>query len=100
MLMAKRTFDRDVIRDVFENGEAETSSGELLKSICRGIVGTRRWSVEHEIVFQVGDKHYRTYVSEPATEMQGDYEDYNFGDHDCDEVEMYEKTVTAWRAKS
>lgn len=62
------------------------------------IVGTRRWSIDHEIIFKHEGKLYRTNYSVGATESQdeGPWE-YETNGVECTEVEAFEKSVTDYR---
>jgi len=60
------------------------------------IIDNDRWSIMHEIIFEYEGKHYMTWYSIGATEMQPeqpwDYED----EVDCKEVELKEITEKKW----
>lgn len=69
------------------------------RAIKDSIVGTSRWSVQHEIVFMHDGKFWSTEYQCGATEQQ----DESPWEHDelieCVEVELVEKTVKVWEAK-
>lgn len=60
------------------------------------ITGHGRWSVVHEIVFELGGKFYRTTYSIGATEMQ-DERPWQYEDSvTCEEVKRVEKVIQDW----
>ena len=82
-------FKADFLRDIMD----ETVSGKVEDVIT----GRSRWSIHYRLVFGHGGKLYRTSYSIGATEMQ-DEQAFEYRDeYECDEVEAYEKTVTAYR---
>lgn len=64
------------------------------------IIGTTRWSIIKEIVFQDKDgKYYQTTYSEGATEFQ-DESPWEYEDEiECTEVELKEVKVMKWCPK-
>ena len=64
------------------------------------IIGTRRWSVDHERVFSYEGRFYLTRYSEGATESQ-DERPYEYEDDEieCVEVFPFEKTVTVYEPR-
>jgi len=72
-----------------------------LEKVKDSIVGTSRWSIEHEIVFKDNDtgKHYMSCYGVGATEMQEEqpYE-YDKDMIEVSEVEEVEETIKVWRA--
>jgi hypothetical protein len=85
--MAKKTFSKDYLIDELELPQT---------AIENHITGQSGWTVEHEIIFKEGEKHYSTYYEIGATERQDEgpweYED----DIECEEVELKEVTVKKW----
>jgi len=63
------------------------------------ISGTRRWSIDHTMIFKHQGKFYRTHYSVGATESQdeGPYE-YSDAEIDCDEVVPTQQTITVYLA--
>ena len=70
---------------------------EGYKVVQDEISGTRRWSIDHEMIFEHGGKFYLTNYSVGATESQdeGPYEYYG-NDIVCFEVTPVEKTITVY----
>lgn len=63
------------------------------------IVGNRRWSVDHQIIFKLGDKFYSAYYSVGATEYQEEYPWEHEHEVKCVEVHQVEKTIKIWEKK-
>ncbi len=64
------------------------------------VIGTRRWSEDHEIIFIFEGKYYRTYYSQGLTESQGESPfEYSPEEIECEEVELVEKLVKIWQTK-
>jgi hypothetical protein len=61
------------------------------------IVGTSRWSIQHEIVFEYEGKHYETSYQVGATESQDEGPWEYEKEVDCYEVELVEKVVKIWQ---
>lgn len=77
----QRVFTKQFLKGVLTQDidDAEIISDE--------IVDTRRWSVEHELVFRFENKFYRTYYSVGATEMQDESPfEYDDDEISCTEV--------------
>ena len=72
---------------------------KLYDNVVDELVSTSRWSIQHYLVFKHEDKFYETHYSTGATENQdeGPWE-YEDDPIECQEVEAYQKTVTAYRA--
>jgi len=61
------------------------------------IVGHRRWSVDHEIVFKRDGKFYTSSYSIGATESQDESPwEYDGNNVECTEVCRVTKTVEVW----
>lgn len=61
------------------------------------VTGNGRWSIYHSVIFQVKGKFLRGNYSVGATEKQ-DESPWEYSDNvEFEEVEPYEKTVTAYR---
>jgi len=62
------------------------------------IVGSGRWSIQHELVFRYKGKHYKTTFSRGATEYQEErpYDDQP-DEIECPEVFPAEVMVTEYR---
>ena len=67
------------------------------ETIYDRIVGHRRWSVDHEVVFKQDGHYYHTGYSVGATEGQDErpYE-YEPDEIECPEVWPHEKVVTVY----
>lgn len=64
------------------------------------IVGTSRWSVQHEVIFKWKDgKNYKTHYSVGATEQQDESPWEYETEVNCVEVEQQQVTVTKWVEK-
>ena len=60
------------------------------------VVDNSRWSIYHKIVFEYNGKHYSTYYSAGATEMQ-DESPWEYEEEvECIEVELKEVMVKKW----
>lgn len=77
--MGSRTFTRDFLVQ-----ELDLPSN----AIENRITGTRRWSEDHEIVFEFNGKFYRTHYSCGATELQDESPWENENEVDCEEVKL------------
>ena len=79
----------------------EDHDDDTVKVVSDEISYTSRWSVHHEMIFQVGDKLYSTTYSVGATESQ-DEQAFEYADDEieCDEVEPYEVTTIKYRKKT
>jgi hypothetical protein len=66
-------------------------------SIYHEILGNRRWSIDHWIVFPFQDKFYSSTYSVGATECQ-DESPYEYDEDwvECKEVVQVEKTIKVW----
>jgi len=86
-----KIFPRDLLRELLY-----TSSHESLTKISETLFDHSRWSVTYQLIFQEGNKFYRTVYSKGATEYQDerpwDYET----DVECVEVQPVEKTVIVY----
>lgn len=65
---------------------------ETAEVISDEITDTSRWSTHHKCVFKLGERFYRTYYSEGATEMQ-DESPYEYGGEWIEVEEVVEKEV-------
>lgn len=62
------------------------------------IVGTGRWSIDHELVFEYEGKHYRVTYAEGATEMQDERPfEYSSNEIECQEVVETYTLTTIWK---
>jgi len=60
------------------------------------IIDNSRWSIQHEIIFEVEGKFYRTYYSVGATECQ-DERPWEYEDEiECTEVEKKLVQIEKW----
>lgn len=60
------------------------------------VVDNSRWSIYHKIVFEYSGKHYSTYYSVGATELQ-DESPWEYEEEvECTEVELKEVRVKKW----
>lgn len=67
------------------------------KTISDRITGHRRWSIDHERIFENDGKFYKTNYSVGATESQDESPYENSPDEiECSEVRSVEKTVTVY----
>ena len=64
------------------------------------ITDTRRWSVDHEIIFLHDGKYWQTHYSVGATEQQDESPWEYDTEVECTEVELKEVTVTKWVTKN
>lgn len=63
------------------------------------VVDTDRWSIQHEIIFDMSGKFYRAYYQVGATEYQ-DESPWEFANEvEVTEVEQVPETVLVWREK-
>jgi hypothetical protein len=70
------------------------------KAIEDTIIDTRRWSIDHEIIFKYEDKYYQTTYSIGATEGQEEAPfEYDPDEIECLEVEQKEVVVKQWVVK-
>jgi hypothetical protein len=70
---------------------------EAGRIISDEIVGKRRWSDEHELVFELDGEVYMTGYSRGSTECQ-DERPWEYDDEvECTKAEPYEKVVRAYR---
>ena len=78
----QRTFTKQFLKDILRDNvdDAEIISDE--------IVDTRRWSIDHELIFRFENKFYRVSYSVGATEMQDERPFENEDDEiECTEVQ-------------
>lgn len=82
------SFSRDYLRDdlhlPYENFIVDT------------IVGTTRWAIVHEIIFEDKGKFYQTRYLEGATELQDEIPWEHDNLIECTEVELREVKVKKW----
>jgi len=45
-------------------------SSKSLKEVSRSQKGKSRWSIQYDLIFKEGDKFYRAFFEEGATELQ------------------------------
>lgn len=70
---------------------------ELGKVISDTITDTSRWSVHHELVFELGGEFFRVDYSTGATEQQDERPFDNEGDMvECVQVYPVTKTITVY----
>lgn len=86
--MSKITLHKDFLID-----ELDLPSS----AIKNDIIGTSRWSIQHEIIFLHNDKYWKTYYQVGATESQDEGPWEYDSDVDCVEVELVEKLVKVWQ---
>lgn len=90
--MSKKTFKREDLLEML--GGYHPS----LVEVSNVITDHGRWSVTHEVVFQEGDRYYRSIYSKGATEYQ-DHGPWDYGEEvECVEVQPVKKTVTVFEA--
>jgi hypothetical protein len=65
-------------------------------AIDNKIIGTSRWSIQHEIIFQFEEKFYRTHYQVGATEYQDEYPWENENEITTEEVELVTKQIYVW----
>lgn len=81
--------------EIFESNEGFWEVNKLEDKI----VGTSRWSLIHEVVFEKEGKFYKTTYSEGATEMQEEGPFEYETEIECVEVELREVTCKKWFEK-
>lgn len=75
----------------------EVLCGDIGEIVSDEVVGKRRWSVDHRLIFALDGKLYSASYSVGATEQQDECP-WEHVDHvECTEVERYEKVVQAYR---
>jgi len=80
----------------FDDVEESDGVTKIKDEIC----GTRRWSVDHTMIFECAGKFYESAYSVGATEQQ-DETPYEYEEDEIECVEVVEKeiTITQWVAK-
>lgn len=74
--------------------------GDNIEVISDEIDGTRRWSIDHTMVFRIDDRYYETNYSCGATECQDEHPwEYDEDDIECIEVVPVTKTITVYEAR-
>jgi len=92
--VSKTTFPKEFMQNLVW-GDAEDAT-----VIERNIAGHSRWSVDYDIIFQVGDKYYSSSYSVGATESQDERPfQYDEDEIEVDEVIPVVELVTVWKEK-
>jgi hypothetical protein len=92
--MTTKTYTKEQLIDVLGCGIGKkTDTGLVLLS--DDIDGNSRFSIQHAIVFQDGEKFYRTVYSVGATEYQ-DESPFEYSGTDCLEVKPVQKLITVY----
>jgi len=86
-------FSRELLQHIAQNWNRPPNPIKIEDNI----IDRSRWSVHYEMIFQVGDKFYRSWYRIGATEMQDEspYE-YDEDEIECPEVHKVEKVVEVW----
>lgn len=94
--MTTKKFSKEFLREEILWGSK--GEGEKPRLVEDTITDHRRWSIDHEIVFQDYDGlFYTTDYSEGATEQQNESPwEYDGEEIECTQVVKAEKTVTVW----
>lgn len=89
-------FSKYWLRELID-GKCPEIGGDIGEMVSNTIVGTRRWSLVHEIVFTFRDTFYQTEYKCAKTELQ-DEKPYAYDSSmiDCDEVKQVEVMCTKW----
>lgn len=91
-----RKFPKADLFEVLDLNVGETHDGYTL--VETKMIGTRRWSIDHAMVFGFEDKFYRANYSAGATEQQdeGPWE-YDGDEIECVQVEPHSVTTTVYK---
>ena len=99
----EKKFTREYLRDDLDLPSHEGDKDEKRTVIENEITGTRRWSTDYRLIFQLADQPkdeaWMVFYSCGSTESQ-DESPWEFEDQvDATLVHPVEKTVTVWAAK-
>src|SRR5690625_199063 len=71
----------------------DTKFDEFAETVYNNVEDTSRWSVHYEQVFKIGERYFRTFYSEGATEMQAE-SPYEYDGEWIEVTEVVPKEVT------
>jgi len=92
-----KSFKKTDLQDLLF-GDVDSEDPTCLKLIEETLDDTDRWTSQHTMVFQDGDKCYETYFSKGLTEMQDERPfEYEPDEIECIEVHEVEVTTIVWK---
>ncbi len=95
--LIKRKFSKSDLLNVLDCNPGETFEGYT--HVTSKMIGKRRWSLDHYMVFGFEDKFYMAHYSVGATENQDESPwEYEGDQIECVEVEPRKQTIIAYEA--
>lgn len=84
-----------IINDIDEYADIIFDDNDNYKEVSNSMIDRSRWSISHEMILQdkTDGTFWATYYDTPASESNGDFEDYNFPPFELIQVNRVEKMI-------